>query len=279
MPFRFNQLLAEAGLEPASVRLLRHQTQLGGKRSLFDVWRSDRTTFDAYQALQLRAKRSSFERSYWAAFFGTWDGRTIFAGIYAVGAPDLIENAVEVPITGAVEQPHTVDRYPTELTNLLADYSARLFIDWGGGASGRRSWSQRADTQDKLITELHIGAADAPFPGLMQIGAPLSIIAESPSTWIRHLSEARGVYLLACPRTGELYVGSATGEGGFWSRWAEYRRTGHGGNIALMAREPSDYHASILEVAGSTATADDILAAEALWKGKLQSRAVGLNRN
>ncbi|WP_223799738.1 GIY-YIG nuclease family protein [Sphingomonas nostoxanthinifaciens] len=85
--------------------------------------------------------------------------------------------------------------------------------------------------------------------------------------------------MLTCPRDGSLYVGSATSPGGFWARWAEYRANGHGGNVALRDRPPSDFIVSVLEVAGSTATVDDILASEALWKRKLQSRELGLNRN
>jgi hypothetical protein len=87
------------------------------------------------------------------------------------------------------------------------------------------------------------------------------------------------VYLLACPRTGELYVGSATATGGFWSRWSEYRRNGHGGNVALIGREPTDWRVSILQVAGSTDSTEDILTAEQLWKTKLQNREFGLSRN
>lgn len=54
---------------------------------------------------------------------------------------------------------------------------------------------------------------------------------------------------------------------------------GHGENIGLRSRDPSDYQVSILEVSGSTATIEDIIAAEQLWKAKLQSREIGLNRN
>ena len=36
---------------------------------------------------------------------------------------------------------------------------------------------------------------------------------------------------------------------------------------------------AILEVAGSAASRDDVLAMEALWKRKLGSRETGLNRN
>jgi hypothetical protein len=85
--------------------------------------------------------------------------------------------------------------------------------------------------------------------------------------------------LLTCPETQEQYVGSAYGEEGFWHRWQEYVQTGHGGNVALKSRDPSDYQVSILEVAGTSRTPEEILAMETLWKEKLQSREMGLNRN
>jgi hypothetical protein len=47
----------------------------------------------------------------------------------------------------------------------------------------------------------------------------------------------------------------------------------------LKSRDPSDYQVSVLEVAGSAATVDEIIAREGLWKQKLQSREMGLNRN
>jgi hypothetical protein len=93
------------------------------------------------------------------------------------------------------------------------------------------------------------------------------------------LSASRGVYLLTCPKTREQYVGSASGAGGFHARWMSYVRDGHGGNVGLKTRDPSDYQVSILEVAGSAATPEDVLAMEGLWKQKLQSREMGLNKN
>lgn len=73
-------------------------------------------------------------------------------------------------------------------------------------------------------------------------------------------------------------MGSATGECGFWQRWQDYARTGHGGNIALKSRAPSDYQVSILQVAGTDATTDDILTMEQRWMTKRQSKEMGLNR-
>ena len=84
--------------------------------------------------------------------------------------------------------------------------------------------------------------------------------------------------MLTCPATDETYVGSATGTGGFWQRWMNYAADGHGGNIGLRERDRSDYRVSILQVAGSTDTYDDVIAMEMLWKRKLRTRH-SLNRN
>lgn len=277
MPFRFNTLLSDAGIVSNQVRLLRHQPKVG-LRWLNDVWHSDRALFENFQSLQLVAKRAHFARPYWAAFIGTWDGRTLFAGIYEVGAPRTIEDVSIAPISGQTEPAGTLDRYPFRHLDALKAYEGRLFVEWDGGASGRRAWVQRAEAQDKAITELH-AENERPFPGVMGIAQPLSALSDAPPSWIEALSAARGVYLLTCPRDGSLYVGSASSIGGFWARWSEYRANGHGGNVALTGRQPSDYVVSVLQVAGSTETVDDIIAAEQLWKLKLLSRELGLNRN
>ena len=278
MSLRFNMLLEEVGISASEVRLLRHQPKAGG-RALVDVWRTARDEFEGYQALQPVGKRAHFTRPYWASFVGTWDGRTVFVGLYAVGAPEPLIEDVVVPITGSTDAAGLVDRYPTRHLGHLGHYEGRLYIDWGGGSSGKRAWVQRAEAQYKAITELHASVVEEPFPGFLQLASPLAALADVPPTWVQRLASAKGVYLLTCPRDGSLYVGSATAEGGFWSRWMEYRANGHGGNVGLKGRDPSNFMVSVLQVAGSAETSDDILAAEALWKAKLLSRNLGLNRN
>ncbi len=275
---KFNTLLADAGIDPAQVRLLRHLPIVGG-RSLLDVWRRDPEALAGYQALQLITGRSSFAREYWASFIGTWDGRTVFVGLHRVLAREDLTEVVTDPISGDLLEAETHDRYVTEAGDALANYRGRLFIDWGGGASGKRAWNQRADAQNKVVTELQLSVSEEPFPGIMAINAPLSELAAIPASWSERLREARGVYLLSCPRDGAMYVGSATAQGGFWSRWSEYLANGHGGNLGMVEREASDFSVTVLQVAGSADTADDILAAEAAWKNKLRTRVWGLNRN
>jgi hypothetical protein len=83
---------------------------------------------------------------------------------------------------------------------------------------------------------------------------------------------------------GKLYVGSATGEEGIWSRWTSYSKNGHGGNKELRAllKKRGPEHADnfvfgILEVAGTHD--DDLLARESYWKEMLLTREFGMNAN
>ena len=98
--------------------------------------------------------------------------------------------------------------------------------------------------------------------------------------WIQVLRNARGIYLLVRRRTGEQYVGSASGSDGFYGRWLTYQ-DGHGGNLGMrqLAVAASEYDVNILEVAASNTTVDEIYARENMWKTKLGTRVVGLNRN
>jgi hypothetical protein len=156
------------------------------------------------------------------------------------------------------------------------DLAGRLVVEWG---ASERAWIQRADNQDKLVVELREAFREEAFPGFTRFVYPLSKIGHLPATWVSALSASRGVYLLTCPRTKEQYIGSASGSDGLHGRWLSYVRDGHGGNVGLKSRDPSDYQVSVPEVVGSSATAEEILGLEGLWKQKLQSREMGLNRN
>lgn len=166
--------------------------------------------------------------------------------------------------------------YDLTLEQRFADLVGKLLLDWG---PGDRAWIQRADQQDKRITELRTEFKEPDFPGFLNFIESLSRLDKLPKGWIAVLQFSRGIYLLTCPRTKEQYVGKATGEGGFWRRWQDYIQTGHGGDLALKSRDPSDYQVSILEVAGTASTMGDIIKMERRWKSKLQSREMGLNRN
>lgn len=278
MPVMFNSLLSQFDLAPADVILLRHQdTRAATKRTPYELWRDDPPGFERYQSCQTIENRARFMRARnWTSFVATPDGATMFVGLYTASYKGLLEADTRQPHTNRIDSAGSLDVYDLRPDERMSDLEGKLFIEWGDGA---RAWVQRADNQNKQVVELRREFKEDDFPGYLNFIAPLSRVKELPAGWIARLREATGIYLLTCPRTHEQYVGSASGGEGFWQRWIDYSVAGHGGNIALKSREPSDYQVSILEVAGSALSAEEILKMEARWKAKLQSQEMGLNRN
>ena len=277
MPLTFNMLLREASIPLDEVRLLRHKDHRADKgRSIYELWRDHRDDFEKYQSLQGINGRRKLSSRFWASFVGTPDDRTLFVGLYLVKHLGVLECDVPAIQMEAIVKAGTADKYQLERDSQFTDLEGRLFVDWG---EGKRSWVQRADRQDKRLLELRMEFKEPEFPGFLNFIKPLSQLSSLPLTWISALKSCHGVYLLTCPKTKQQYVGKADGYHGFWGRWQDYVQSGHGGNTELKIRDPSDYQVCILEVAGTSTTASDIIAMENKWKEKLQSREMGLNRN
>jgi hypothetical protein len=277
MPIMFNTLLSTTGFDVSDVRLLRHKDARAEKgRTPYELWRDNRSMFDLYQSTQGVVHESKLRASYWASFVGTPNDETMFVGIYKVKGKQLLDRNIPRPHMDGFDIAGSCHIYDLELDTRMDDLIGRLLIDWG---LGDRAWIQRADRQNKAVAELRTVFKEPDFPGFLNFVMPLSKINNIPKSWVTALESSRGVYLLTCPKTKEQYVGSATGESGFWGRWQDYVKSGDGGNIALKSRDHSDYQISILEVAGTSLTQEDIIRMEGLWKAKLQSREMGLNRN
>jgi hypothetical protein len=277
MPLTINMLLRDAGIPLADVRLVRHKDKRAVKgRTPYELWRDNRPQFELYQSIQSIPNRKKLRGRYWAVFIVNLSNETMFAGLYGVEFKGLLKQDTPRPHMDGVDKRGSCIIFDLTLLDTLSEFIGRLFVDWGDGAL---AWVQYASRQIKPITELRTEFKEEAFPGFLNLIRPLSDVGKFPKTWIEPLRNSRGVYLLTCPITKEQYVGSATGADGFWGRWQSYVQTGHGNNLELLSREPSDYQVSILEVAGTGATTDDITAMEGLWQRKLQSREMGLNRN
>ncbi len=203
-----------------------------------------------------------------------------------VGAHQILDEWISPPEgrqpvlfdpTAGYDKDDTVHlRYDLERYDPFEDLVGRVVIDWGPGT---RAWSQWPARRAKPIVELRANPQDDPFPGFAAFSSSIEEIGLLPTSWQGALSSVGGVYLLVCPDTGELYVGSAYGEGGFLGRWQSYAINGHGGNRLLMSRPRKNYAISILEVASPGMSASEIIHREAAWKVKLGSRSHGLNAN
>ena len=277
MPIMLNTILREIDLPLNDIRLIRHKDKRA-KRGFtpYELWRDNLSQFENYQSTQSIPNRAKLNVPYWAVFVVNLNNETMFAGLYTVKYRGLLEQDTPTPHMDGIDKAGSCDVYDLVLQNTLSDLIGKLFIDWGPGAL---AWVQHAARNNKPITELRREFREPDFPGFLNFIQPLSKLYNLPKSWVSTLKSSCGIYLLTCPKTKEQYVGSATGEEGFWGRWQDYISTGHGGNLGLKSRVPSDYQVSILEVAGTSAEINDILVMEARWKSKLQSQEMGLNRN
>lgn len=273
-----NSLLITVGLDPKSVRLLRHRHRREHQPSVYrDAIRCD-PRFEQYQSGQTNP--TVIEQICAAAAIASFvvgpAGETVFVGLWRVkGArkihlPDPYVTVVKPPRKGSAT-------ILLERMTELEKYRGRIVVDWGGG---ERAWVQYASRRDKEIIELRRKAEEPHFPGFSRFTSALHEIDALPAAWLETLRATRGVYLLVDRESGAQYVGSATGEDGFIGRWRCYS-DGHGGNTAMrqLAFGPERYDVRILETVGSGATYDEVCSLESSWKNKLGSRAQGLNRN
>lgn len=271
----FNDLLRAGGLDPRQVRLVRHREVRSGRAAdaalRAAALRLD-PAFIGYQSMH--GGEPYGDASHIASFTFDPAHGTVFIGVWRVlaGMPGPVQNAFGrdpgETIPGFV--------YRLEHDARFDAYRGRLCIDWGDGF---RAWVQRANRQEKRITAL-IPEPAPPFPGWARLTANLADVPALPEAWRQMLSASRGVYLLVHRPTGTQYVGAACGDGGFLGRWSAYA-DGHAGNAGLreLARPAEEYAASVLWVASSRDSDDDILAQEGFEKERLGSRVHGLNRN
>ncbi len=184
------------------------------------------------------------------------------------------------------------DRYVVEL-----DCQGKEFISSLKLHTKYRSRTPRVNLESQIdrlsvVELLRQEYSGRPYPGASNIdisfGELETVIRLGRPDWQGALAETKGVYLITDIKTSMLYVGSAYGEGGVWSRWQNYIETGHGQNTALkelVQREGKDYcrqnfRFSILDHMLPGTLDDDVIRRETYWKQILRSRGeFGFNRN
>jgi len=268
----FNTLLESEDINPANVRLVRHQDTRTRTCSPYDFWITGDPRFDVYQNLQSGPVFG--DQTVLASFVVSPLKETLFAGLYEIHGHGPAPQNMVCPVTELPTPDHVL--YEMTPSPLLSEYRGKLVIDWGKGFI---KWVQIASNQNKRVLEIRSSAHVPPFPGFLDFKTSLSELATVPLQWREILQVAAGIYVFVHPESGKQYVGSAQGATGFWGRWQQYLANGHGGNIGLIDIEPADYQIAILEVVSSNIGAEAVLEIENRWKEKLSTRKFGLNRN
>ena len=231
-----------------------------------------------FQEWQTGQSRKNFERAHVVSFIELPEPHHwLFAGAYH---------------SGGCGEPNRDGWYTYRLTAMRAckELEGRLVARFE--RPGRQSYL-RAENWMDAITVSHIREEPLSvpeFPGFkgLHIRKRLLdlVVAQNHGAWKAALSSVAAVYLIADPKTGKFYVGSATGQGGLWQRWTGYASSGHGGNRDLKAllREMTEIDIgelqfSVLEIADTHAGTNEILERESHWKRVLLTQIHGLNPN
>ena len=255
--------------EESKIHLAKHN----GRHDPLDLYFADE--FDEWQC---RQKTRNFERNYVISFIKlpTLDN-WLFAGVHNSSSPTWLED----------EKYYYYDL--VENTN-FSELNGKLILSFS--RTGRQSYLKAENWHEHiLLSEIKPEKTSiSEFSGYKNVNITKSalnlIVAQSLESWRTALSNVAGIYLISDTKSGKLYVGSATGEGGIWQRWSSYVNDGHGGNVKLrdLLREEAIERAeffrySILEIADTHTINEDILRRESHWKNVLLSRSHGLNGN
>ena len=280
----FSDVLQNAGIDPKTVKLIRHAL-------------SDEAFRECYEAGMTlpytQHQKSGFSKdyAYWAVFIS--DGGT-YAKFYACyrtagSVPDTPDRCPEgLPDCEARKYQGREAFFLLEHMDVFRELEGKLVIDWGGSA---RMWHQRGTTNKPIIAIQPQN--QRPFLGfetLILSFDELKQVIENVTDyamWHAAMSAVNAVYLIVDTKTGAQYVGSTYGEDGLLGRWRTYISTeGHGHNHGLIAHLKAGKHTchdlqfSVLQVLPKNLPDEQIIAAETLWKKKLLTYApFGLNEN
>lgn len=186
--------------------------------------------------------------------------------------------------------------YKLDLTNMYQDYIKRLIIRLDKPI-GRDIYTRLySNVQQQLNPEVYEVAPSTKigdFPGynnvLLTHTNLQTIINNEAPEWKQALSKVKGIYVITDKSTGQLYIGSASGNNeGIWQRWLNYANIKNltGGNKAFenMKKDGKDYIInnftySILEIFDMKTDRDYIIGRENYWKKVFQTIKYGMNCN
>lgn len=186
--------------------------------------------------------------------------------------------------------------YTLTLMDEFADYRKRLIIRLKepiGRNSYNRWYNNLSKQLEPEVFELMPSTSPLPFAGYNNVCLThrelQQIYRNEAAEWKEELSSVKGVYCITDTSNGELYIGSASGDGeGIWQRWKSYADVDNltGGNKTFedlkkagANRIIDNFTYSILEIFDMRTKRDDIIHRESYWKKVFQTIQHGMNNN
>lgn len=229
-----------------------------------------------------------FQMEHWNNFFvGTkyilsfwYEGKIAkFLGCYNLGKPTKDQ------IIG--KQKRLRDRYffyDMRLTRFMYEYINRLFIIWTNPSANYGRWiedNKYLVHSIKPSDDNSIGALPSDYFKIRLEFKKLKKVFEyqiDNYDWYSYLSKRAGVYLIYDKSTGEQYIGSASGENGFWGRWSTYVDK-KDGNVSLKNKNYDNFQFCIIWETLNSSNQEKIWDAETEMKKNFGTRVHGLNNN
>jgi len=250
-----------------------HFAVYNGEEEPLDIFTRDPDEWKGWNSW--RGKRDDFNRRFIFGLIRYYHqpNRWLFGGIFEVVERGATSNKVE-------------------LVDLYREFIGRLLLDHPGpGLQGRAFRFENYIENLKVAQILESPYEGEAFCGYENIEHGFArlepIFVRNKLDWKSALENVKGVYLITDRCNGKMYVGSAYGDTGIWSRWACYIGTGHGGNdefTKLINEKGIDYartnfQFSLLEFRSMRTDDQAVIDREQYWKRVLQTEQHGYNKN
>jgi len=281
----FNDFLLKASLDPAQVLILRHTPREPQLRRRFEWIATERPDlFVTYQEIQFPRAEAAMSKAKWvASFIGRPEKQAIFVGVYQNGSPTKISkkqfwsNPLNQELRDAFgmegwndeETRDHVLRFDLKEMKAFQEWRGRLVVDWPGSELAWYRWADKNKMALRCIHEqCELSQHRPPWNEILLTWSELQVL---PRSWKDTISQWRGVYLIYDQSDGSMYIGSAYGRENIYQRWAEYAKSGHGGNKHLKNRSPENFVFSILQLVPIDVEPREVIQLEVSWMNRLHS--------
>jgi hypothetical protein len=243
--------------------------------------------FNAYQQTQPELVENRMKKaSYVASFIGHEPGYALFIGLYQRHGQKR-KTPSQIRSEPAVQQLEMFGFPPEKVSRLWFDLRLRedFFGQWKGKLVVK--WPGKERSWHRFVVPSNLFKISAIHAESLLEQKVLNSYRKWDKQWnqLKLLSDSereklngwRGIYYIFDVSDGKGYVGKASGKENLLGRWMDYAKTGHGGNVKLRGRDPSNFRFSILELIPWDLEEGEVEEIEKGWMLRLRTRTHGLN--